>query len=258
MSTLMVGSARHDENGKYSGGKNGDQDGTEVSIQKYYDHSKGWDLLRPIDPTVADDIASAMSDACKNNNIGYDQNDRNLIAKVKKYGSIAKITEKCDTDCSDLVRACVYQATKKDPGDFYTGNEVKVLGKTELFEAVKTVVPKSTVLFNGDILVTKTKGHTVIVVSGRPRYHEPSEKLGWVKSNGIWYYRTAVGVNAHGWNDIKNKDGKTRRYYFNPKGQMLTGLQEIDSKEYCFKTSGDVEGAMFVSDSKGVLTVWTA
>lgn len=254
MGNIIIGSARHDENGKYSGGKNGDQDGTEVSTQEYYKHSKGWYVIRPTSADVADKIASAMLEACDNNNIGYDQYDRNIIKYVKKYGSLAKITVKCDTDCSDLVRACVYQATGVDTGDFYTATETTVLAKTGLFDAKKEVTD-STVLFNGDILVTKAKGHTAIVVSGRPRYKETA-KTGWVKSNGIWYYRTSTGTNAHGWNDIQNADGKTRRYYFNNKGQMLTGIQEINSKKYSFQTSGDVEGAMLVSDSNGVLTEW--
>ena len=34
--SLMVGSARIDENGKISGGKPGDQTGNEVSTQPYY------------------------------------------------------------------------------------------------------------------------------------------------------------------------------------------------------------------------------
>ena len=46
---LIIGSARHDENGTYSGGRNGDQDGTEVSTQTYYVHKKGWQLVRAKD-----------------------------------------------------------------------------------------------------------------------------------------------------------------------------------------------------------------
>lgn len=255
---LIIGSARHDENGKYSGGKNGDQDGTEVSTQEYYMHSKGWRLIRAKDAAVAAKIASAMQEACANNHIGYDQNDRQLIAKVKKYGSLAKITENCDTDCCDLVRACVYQATGKDCGDCYTATEAAALQRLGIFENTVDVTA-NTVLYNGDILVTKMKGHTVIVVSGRARAgvatNTEDTKTGWVKSGNTWYYRTAAGTNAHGWKDIKNTDGKTRRYYFDSKGAMLTGWQKIDQKWYYFEPSGDVEGAMYVSDKNGVQSV---
>ena len=44
--SLIVGSARIDENGKTSGGKAGDQTGKEVCTQAYHMHSKGWYALR--------------------------------------------------------------------------------------------------------------------------------------------------------------------------------------------------------------------
>lgn len=251
---LIIGSARHDEHGTYSGGKNGDQDGTEVSTQTYYMHSKGWRLVRAKDASVADKLAAAMQEACDNSHIGYDQNDRNLISKVKQYGSLAKIVVNCDTDCCDLVRACVYQATGKDCGDCYTATEVAALEKLGVFEAAVDVTA-STVLYNGDILVTKTKGHTVIVVSGRPRSEAVEVKTGWVRSGTDWYYRLSSGVNAHGWQRIKNKDGKTRWYYFDSKGKMLKGWQTINGKLYYLAESGDLEGAMYVSDANGVQSI---
>ena len=254
---LIIGSARHDENGTYSGGQNGDQDGTEVSTQTYYVHSKGWRLVRAKDAAVADKIAAAMLEACNNNNIGYDQKDRFLILSVKKYGSLAKIESKVDTDCCDLVRACVYQATGKDCGDCYTATEAAALQKLGIFEPTVDVTT-GTVLYNGDILVTKTKGHTVIVVSGRPRGTEVAEtKTGWIKSGKDWYYRLSAGTNAHGWQKIKNKDGKTRWYYFDAKGKMLTGWQTIGANKYYLEESGDLEGAMYVSDDKGAMRVWS-
>lgn len=257
MAALIIGSARHDERGRYSGGKNGDQDGTEVSTQTYYVHPLGWLLIRPKSVEVANNIAKAMSEACQNSNIGYDQHDRNLIAWVKKYGSLANIPVKCDTDCSDLIRACVYQATGKDSGDFYTVTESDALQNLGLFEPT-IEVKTSTTLYDGDILVTKTKGHTAVVISGRPRAEQakPEKKLGWVKSGNDWYYRIAEGVNAHGWHNIKNADGKTRRYYFDSKGKMLTDWQQIDGKWYYFQPKGNVEGAMYVSDSNGVQNIY--
>ena len=71
--SLVVGSARIDENGHISGGKPGDQTGNEVSTQAYYVHSKGWYCLRPKSITVANAIAEAMLQGCRNNNIGYCQ-----------------------------------------------------------------------------------------------------------------------------------------------------------------------------------------
>ena len=66
--SLIIGSARIDENGHISGGKAGDQTKKEVSKQPYYVHSKGWLCLRPKSVSDAKKIASAMDDACDNDN----------------------------------------------------------------------------------------------------------------------------------------------------------------------------------------------
>ena len=160
---LIIGSARVDERGKYSGGKAGDQTGREVSTQAYYRHSKGWYVLRAKNVSHANALASAMQQACNNNNIGYDQSNRGgVITQIKKYGALNKIAVKTECDCSSLVRACIIQACGKDVGNFTTSNEASVLANSGLFES-KKAVDGSTVLYNGDILVTKTKGNTVTV-----------------------------------------------------------------------------------------------
>ena len=168
----VVGSARHDENGKYTGGKAGDQlqvngvlidtDG-EVSVQEMYTHSKGWYVLRPKSFAHAHLIASAMIILCNNKNAGYNQN-----ASRKVY-DVASDTP-FNLDCSIAVRSCVYYGTGVDVGNFTTANETTVLSKSGLFEEkFKYVSEKLTPLFIGDILVTMTKGHTVIVVGGNSR-----------------------------------------------------------------------------------------
>lgn len=167
--SLIVGSARIDENGNLKNGKAGDQTRKEVSTQAYYTHKKGWYVLRAKSVAHANALATAMKQACDNNKIGYDQNERNgVITQLKKYGSLDKIATATECDCSSLVRACIIQATGKDVGNITTANEASVLEASGLFEAKKSVNGEG-MLYNGDILVTKTKGHTVIVVSGRAR-----------------------------------------------------------------------------------------
>lgn len=166
---LIVGSARIDENGNLKNGKTGDQTRKEVSTQAYYTHKKGWYVLRAKSVAHANALATAMKQACDNNKIGYDQNERNgVITQLKKYGSLDKIATATECDCSSLVRTCIIQATGKDVGNITTANEASVLEASGLFEAKKSVTGEG-MLYNGDILVTKTKGHTVIVVSGRAR-----------------------------------------------------------------------------------------
>lgn len=169
---IMVGSARIDEHGNIKGGSVGDQKQTvkigdtkgEVSQQPFYVHSKGWIILRPKSSDLADKLASLMITACDNANIGYDQGNRN---GVLRYGVNTKTKTECD--CSGLVRALIYWATCKDPGTFSTSTEADKLMATGMFDKITFVSLTKTPVYNGDVLVTKTKGHTVIVTSGAPR-----------------------------------------------------------------------------------------
>jgi len=179
---VYVGSARIDERGRASGGKAGDQKQTsipdysgEVSQQKFYVHSKGWHILRAKSSDIALKIAAAMITACNNKNIGYDQSNR---LGVIKYGTGSKVATECD--CSSLVRECVKEASGVDAGNFTTGNEKNMLLKTGLFDAL--TYSSGMILYTGDVLVTKTKGHTVIVTVGAAR-----------SVSGSSYYPTYAG-----------------------------------------------------------------
>ena len=178
---IIIGSARSDENKKYSGGKPGDQRQTstpdmsgEVSMQPWYVHKKGWTILRAKDPEIAENLADAMIRACNNSLLGYSQSDR---YGVVKYGTMTTIP--CNCDCSSLVRECVKEATSKDPGDFNTSNEVATLIRTGLFIQIKYTDGMQ--VYRGDIAVTCTKGHTGIICEGKSRLtitaytHTPSQ-----------------------------------------------------------------------------------
>lgn len=170
MATVKVGSARIDENGKAHGGKAGDQTGKELSAQNWYLHSKGWRVFRAKDRTKALAIAFCMERACKNSKIGYDQYQRNtLYEKSKGVGFDAgKVTSTCETDCSALVRVCcAYAGITGLPSGFRTVNMGSYLLKTGAFIELKgdKYTKKSAYLGSGDILVTKTSGHTVVVLN---------------------------------------------------------------------------------------------
>lgn len=160
---IKIGSARIDERGKLSGGKAGDQTGGEVSEQSFYVHKKGWYVLRPKSIQHAIGIAERMHMACCNPHLGYDQSNR---GGVLKFGIDTLTNTECD--CSALVRACIKEATGKDPGNFTTATEVTVLSACGLFEKPFAYTNK-TILCTGDVLVTKTKGHTVVVTAGALR-----------------------------------------------------------------------------------------
>ena len=181
---VVVGSARIDERGNANWGKAGDQTSREVATEPYYKHRLGWYMLRPKEAAVARKISLAMVEAYLNNNIGYDQSERyGIINCLKKYGRIAKINEPTEADCSSLVRACCIQAGIL-VGDFNTSSEVAVLEKTGAFQKA-VVVTNDTKLCAGDVLVTMTKGHTVIVTEGYPREDEkPTAKPSAKKTAG--------------------------------------------------------------------------
>lgn len=165
---VKIGSARIDENGKAKGGKAGDQTGKEVSTQNWYLHSKGWRVLRAIDPDRAKLIADDMQYACDNKHIGYDQGQRlTLYNEAKQYGfNCSKVTKNCETDCSALVRVCCAYAGIM-VSNFRTTNEANILLKSGYFVEMKGTKYQnsSDYLRRGDILVTKTQGHTVIVLT---------------------------------------------------------------------------------------------
>lgn len=163
--SVIFGSARHDENGKYVNGKAGDQTGSEVATQSFYMHPKGWYALRPTNPDLAVRLAKGMQIACNNNNIGYDQNERNGVVV---HG--IQTTQKTEADCSSLVRA-VLKWAGIEVSNFNTANEKTVLMSTGLFNCF--IITNATQCYTGDILVTQTKGHTGIIVSGRPRVSSP-------------------------------------------------------------------------------------
>lgn len=163
---VLVGSAKGDEYGEASGGRAGDQTGGEVGTQAWYVHPKGWNGMRAKDSKVAEKIAYAMKAACANNLIGYDQSQRlTLYSNAKAYGfDPAKVKVACETDCSALVRVCLAYAGISTP-DFYTGNEVETIMATGKFTRIPaTQLTSSAYAHKGDILVTKTTGHTVVVL----------------------------------------------------------------------------------------------
>lgn len=179
---VIVGSARINELGKGEGGEHGDQNGKEVAFDEWYLHSKGWVVIRAKDPIARKKIADDMRYICENDNIGYSYNDyrRGLVNAAKPYGYDArKVKVKCDTDCSMAVVCCIRYAGI-NVGDFTTKNEVEVCEKTGAFDILTSdkYCKSSDYLLEGDILVTKTMGHSVVVLNNGAKAEEKApEKM---------------------------------------------------------------------------------
>ena len=168
----MISNCGHDENGKYSKGKAGDQTGKEYQIRSWY--SRPWDVcLRCTDPNVRKLITQLATDAANNNMIGYDQGDRYTFwEKLKACGYYPKlITEPCEADCSSstlsIVKAAGYlldiQELKKVSIYGYTGNIEETLLKTGYFKSLrdKKYLESEDYILASDILLCT--GHHVCI-----------------------------------------------------------------------------------------------
>lgn len=265
---IKIGQASRDERGKYSGGRAGDQDGKEVEIREWY--NRPWNkVLRCKDTAKAEKIATTMEKACRNDNIGYDQNQRTTLYSLAKANgwNIEDIKTPCETDCSALVAVCVNAAGTKVSGDIYTGNEAAALLRTGEFELLSS--PKYLLsdeyLKRGDILLYEFH-HTAIALQDGKKAEKtkPAQveyPLGWnVDKDGQWWYAdTPHSRIAGGWAYI---DG--RWYVFDYKGHMIKGWFKSEDDWYYMNPldgamlSGqwvDVDGMSFYLTESGVMAI---
>ena len=236
---VKVGSARIDERGRISGGSAGDQTGKEVAIENWYLHSQGWVVLRPKSKGIADMIADAMEAACKNNNIGYDQYQRNTLYNAAKTVGFnpALVKTKCETDCSALVRVCCAYAGINTV-DFNTTSERNVLAKTGKFDVLTDTkyTMSSKYLRRGDILVTKTTGHTVVILNDGSSA-DKTEKVSKIKtSSGApsktpkWVGQvTATRLNVRTWAGTEN--GNIKAYPLLANGNKVDVCDTVNDKD---------------------------
>lgn len=172
MSTVYVYGASIDENGNAHGGKAGNQTGRELRKQKWYKHSKGWRVFRAKVPEVAAQISQDVKWAVANMDIGYDQYQRlTLYEAAQPFGFNCKLVKTpCETDCSALVRVCCAYAGVMLP-NFRTTTEPNVLLNSGAFEEMvgAKYTDSPDYLKAGDILCTRTQGHTVIVGNDGPK-----------------------------------------------------------------------------------------
>lgn len=110
----MLSNSGHDENGGYSGGRAGDQSGTEWYLCPWYQYSPGgWQyMIRYPDPSVGQLLSDLACEAAANDLIGYDQNQRTTFwTQLSQSGYHPdQITVACEADCSAGVAAIVKAA----------------------------------------------------------------------------------------------------------------------------------------------------
>lgn len=159
----MISNCGHDENGKYSGGKAGDQTGQEWVVIAWY--SRPWScVLRHPDAAVRKEIARNARAAANNPLCGYDQGQRLTFwehLKASAYDA-AKITVACEADCSSgtaaIAKATGYRlgikALKDISPSVYTGNQ-RVAFKAAGFQVLtdSKYLTSDKYLLEGDVLL---------------------------------------------------------------------------------------------------------
>lgn len=166
---VKIGHSSIDENGKIAGGSTGDQTGKEVCTRNWYDG--GWNLLlRPKTEVLAENSATFVEEVCANDNVGYDQYNRNsLYQQAKVVGFVgSKIATKCESDCSSLMHvAAIAGGVDVNYGSngATTRTLRNVLGDSEYYDVLtdSKYLTSDAYLKRGDILV-KEGSHTVMVL----------------------------------------------------------------------------------------------
>lgn len=202
---VYIGGAKINEYGTTEGGKAGDQNGKECMVEPWYKHEKGWYVLRAKDRSVAKLIAKDMRAICENNKIGYSywEHCYGLYNESKQYGfDASKVNSPCDTNCAKAVLVCVKYAGV-NVADFSTSDEMDKLLATGKFDVFKDSehCDNTFLLLEGDILVTRTKGHTVVVLNdGKAmeliKWKSSTEYCGNYKVTGNANLRVYPSMNA--------------------------------------------------------------
>lgn len=163
----MISNCGHDENGKYRGGKAGDQSGTEWYIRSWYNYS--WTcILRHPSAEVREMIATLAEESANNSHIGYDQNQRTTYWKALKNAGYrpSNITTDCEADCSAGVSANVkatgYLLNIAELQNISENNTTSVMKnnyKTAGFKVLtdKKYLTSAKYLLRGDIILRESK-----------------------------------------------------------------------------------------------------
>ena len=204
----IIAHASIDENGKIKNGIAGDQTGKEVCTRSWY--NKPWScVIRFNDSSMAEKLAKCMEMAAANDNIGYDQNQRNtLLNKARKYNyDVSRVTEPCECDCSSLVSvACMYAGVPESAltlhGNCATTrtlkNILRTVGGVEVY-ATTIYTSKTDRLKRGDILL-KEGSHVAVVVKADQNPYRLNKRIIQMGDRGESVKWVQWQLNCHGSN----------------------------------------------------------
>ena len=262
---IKIGHASINENGQAKNGQAGDQTKKEVCIRPWY--SKPWSfVLRCKDDSKSNKMATACEQGCGNDNIGYDQNQRNTLrTQAKKVNfDLSKIVTPCECDCSSFMTVCAESAGINIP---YNGTNAPTTStmktaftSTGMFDVLTDpkYLTSDKYLKRGDILV-KPGSHTVMVLENGSMINNSTVMTTFVKcidvsayqGNIDWTKVKSTGVK-HVIMKVMKKDSspdvKFEEYY---SGATRAGLKVIGVYNYSYATTV----AKAKSDAQKVLSI---
>ncbi len=256
---IKIAHSSIDENGKVAGGAAGDQNKKEVCTRTYYNGS--WNVvLRPKSADIAEKSAKFMETACANDNIGYDQGQRNtLYAQAAAVNfDCSKIAVKCECDCSSLIHVAVIAAGAKlvyGSNGFTTRTMVAELVKSGNYEKLteSKYLTSDNHLKRGDILV-KEGSHCVMVLENGSAVATVAPKPSATVSTttlkagqAVYLSNTAVYGNA---STASVSSRKTGTFYLWD-DDVISGRVKITNRADRVGKAGQVTGWMNVADITG-------
>lgn len=194
-SPVKISNSGSDENGNYKNGKAGDQNGREWCIRDWYNRPWNCVLRHPL-AEVRACIATLAYKAAQNDNIGYDQNQRDSygVALAKVGYDPSKITTPVESDCSkgviDNAKAAGYILGMPELQRLeatYTGNMRAGFAKAGFI-----VLTESKYLTSGDYLlagdiVLNDAHHTATVVTNGAKSGNETTTMPLVKDGSTGY-----------------------------------------------------------------------
>ena len=226
---LQLAHAKSNEMGQTTGGKAGDQTGHEVEITAWQEYD--WtDVFRPYHD--ADKYAECARTICKNDAVGYNQNDRySLTLLARSVGwDFSKVKTACNTDCSAMVAAICNACGIPVSIYMYTGNETGELTKTGAYAHLPYT--GASALRNGDIILTTKRGHTAVVL--RDSEPQPAPFTPWV---GEAYGTALIPV----WQDSA-KSALLPQWSYLGTGNLFDVIGEADSETWQIRIAAQFVG----------------
>lgn len=244
---ILIGHASIDENGKAKNGKAGDQTKKEVCTREWY--SKPWEfVLRCKDNTKAEKMAVACEQGCANDNIGYDQNQRNTLdalAQMVDY-DLSKIKAPCECDCSSFMAVCAQAAGINIPynsGNAPTTSTMKnAFTSTGEFDVLTDFkyLTSDNYLNRGDILV-KAGSHTAMALENGAKTTKSKIGIDVSSYQGVvdWDAVKTSGIEFAILKIIRKDLNPDKQFENNWKGCIDAGIPIQGVYNYSYATTED-------------------